>query len=245
MLFQEQLDVLKPIDLRSTKRERGLLVLHGFSSSPAVFRKLLPALTHYDAIVCPALPGHADSLTSFTHAKASDWQSAAFSACETLLKDYKTVDVLGLSLGGLLACELSQRLAIHHLYLLAPALALRQNITLTRWLAYALHALGFRRVRNHAGDLYTNAHSELTYRQLPIKSIIEILTLIQQFKFSAPRCPTDVFLGCYDTVVDSFAVERYFQGVSHSTIHWLKQSAHILPLDGDIDRIITCVNKNK
>ena len=242
-LLKQDLPMLMPVDIRGQGRKRALLLLHGFSSSPAVFRALIPQLTGYDAIVCPVLPGHADSIEAFSNVKSGEWLLAAEQACEALVQDYQCVDVLGVSLGGLLACHLSHRFVLNRLYLLAPALDLRLNLSVCIRAARFFHAIGFRRLRNRAGNLHTQQHFELTYRQLPITAVIEILTLVQQFEFIPPTCPTDVFLGCFDEVVDSSKVSARFESVSSATIHWLENSAHVLPLDGDLDRILETVCK--
>ncbi|WP_133129909.1 alpha/beta hydrolase [Legionella yabuuchiae] len=244
-LSKEQLEWLSPIDWHEEHHERALLLLHGFSSSPAVYRELIPTLSRlYDAVVCPALPGHATHIAAFAKVQAHEWVSAAEDSCENLTKHYKQVDVMGLSLGGLLACHLANSFSLHHLYLLAPALSLRLNLPLAIALAKLLRSLGFKHLRNRAGNLRTNRAAEIAYRHLPIATIIEILTLIKEFKFSPPTCPVDVFLGAYDEVVDSHKIEDYFNKLPNVDIHWLQNSAHILPLDGDIDRIIACLKQN-
>lgn len=240
-LLSQDAHLLSPVDIRRHDSGRALLLIHGFSSSPAIYRELLPTFTLYDAVLCPVLPGHADSIESFAKATAKDWLDTAMQACETLTRDYETVDVMGLSLGGLLAGKISEHFAINHLYLLAPALILHGPTALLLTCARVLHFLGLKRLRNHAGNFHTSSHQELTYRQLPITAIIEILTLVQTLTFVAPRCPTDLFLGRYDEVVDSSAVAKLFADCSNVTIHWLNNSAHILPLDGDIDAIADCV----
>jgi carboxylesterase len=221
-----------------------LLLLHGFSSSPAVFRRLQPALPHYDAIVCPVLPGHGDSIAAFSLVKATDWVLAAEAVCAALMKDYQHVDVVGLSLGGLLACHLSQRFKLHHLYLLAPALALQLPIKLALVCAHLLRGLGFKRVQNRAGNLNSKQYNELAYCQLPITAIIEILTLINTFQFIEPTCPTDLFLGRSDGVVYSKQVENLFAHLPKVNRHWLENSAHVLPLDADVEQIISCIRDN-
>ena len=240
-LLHQQANLLGPIDIRGEGRARALLLLHGFASSPAVFRELLPALTMYDAVVCPVLPGHADSIAAFSRAKAGDWLSAAEKACSDLLDDYPSVDVMGLSLGGLLACHLSYRFSLNHLYLLAPALSMHMNVPMNLMFARALHALGFRLLRNCGGGIHIRGREELIYRQLPISTIIQILTLMKDFTFEPPRCATDLFLGRFDAVVDSSCVATCFASLPNVTTHWLEHSAHILPLDGDIEAIVACV----
>ena len=236
--------VLAPIAQKNSRYEHALLLLHGFSSSPAVYRELLPGLSHYDAIVCPALPGNGQNLSEFSASKASDWITPARETCDTLLKQYQHVDVMGFSLGGLLACDLSQHFSLNHLYLLAPALSLQLNIPWALAAARVLHSLGFQSLRNRAGHLLSPHHCELAYRQLPLATIIQLLTLIKNFVFTPPTCPTDLFLGYGDDVIDGHHVEKLFTNLPNCTIHWLAQSAHILPLDNDKDEIIACVQHN-
>ncbi len=240
----EMIDLMQPVRITGKGKNRALLMLHGFTSSPAVYRDLIPHIKHYDAIICPVLPGHADSIARFSKITASDWLTAANAACEEVMREYKRVDVLGLSLGGLLACALSQHHQFNHMYLLAPALRLRLHMTTSLKLAKTLHFLGFRQIRNAAGNIVNPEHTEISYRRLPIETVIEILSFINDFHYMPPSCPVDVFLGCHDIVVNSQRVGALFARKDHTTIHWLKNSAHVLPLDNDIQEIIDCMNKN-
>lgn len=224
-------------------KKKALLLLHGFSSSPAVFRILLPYLTQYDAVIAPTLPGHGENLAAFSKSKASDWLTAAEQQCALLCQEYKSVDVLGLSLGGLLACHLSHHFSLNHLYLLAPALDLHLSLPIVLPLASLFQSLGFEYLRANAGNIYESKHCEIAYRQLPLSSVIEILNLVKQFQFYLPKCPTDVFLGKHDAVVNSELVAARFPTSDHIKTHWLANSAHVLPLDGDIERIVECLQQ--
>lgn len=241
-LSEAELQLLDPIAIKTKNTNKVLLVLHGFSSTPAVYRYLVPQIKHYDAIICPKLPGHGESIASFSQVKAADWLASSKALCGQLIAQYKQVDVLGLSLGGLLASELAVTYPLHHLFLLAPALKLQMNTHLMVKLAERLHKLGFRYIRNAAGNLLTDTHAEIAYRKLPITTIIEMLQLARNYQWRAPKCPTDVFLGAHDLVVNSQEVEELFVSSSNATIHWLSNSAHVLPLDNDLERIIECIN---
>lgn len=242
-LNKEDFSLLHPINQRSTKTDRALLLFHGFASSPAVYRYLIPQLKNYDAVVCPALPGHAQSIAAFAQATKNDWVRHAHQECDSLFKVYQKVDVLGLSLGALLACKLSMNYSFNHLFLLAPALKLQMNMSRNLKLLSLLKSLGFCELRGMAGNLVSNQHTELSYRRIPISALIELFTLIQEHQWVAPNCPTDLFLGVQDTVVASKEVEQMFANAPNTTIHWLKNSAHVLPLDNDLDHIVHCVNQ--
>lgn len=241
-LTAKDIPLLKPLNQHGTKKKRALLVLHGFSSSPAVYRFLIPKIKHYDAIVCPVLPGHADSILAFSQIKAQDWLDKTQELCAELTRNYQQVDVLGLSLGGLLACELSKKFPLNHLFLLAPALKLHLNIRSMLKTAKLFKCLGFVHLRNAAGNLLSQEHAEITYRTLPLATIIELLQLVHNHSWIAPTCPTDLFLGAQDAVVNSTQVEQLFQSLANVQIHWLNDSAHVLPLDNDLEQIIHCIN---
>lgn len=230
------------VNYYSPNKNRALLLLHGFSSTPAVFRHFLPILSqYYDAIIAPALPGHGKDLLSFSTIKATDWLDKIEKTCGELTQEFKEIDVLGLSLGGLLACHLAKLFSLRYLYLLAPALDLHLNLSKKLKLAQVLNSLGFNYLRSKAGNLHQSNHYEIAYRKLPISTIIEVLTLIKQFNFTLPSCPTHLFLGCHDRVVDSTRVATRFTDCPHINIHWLANSAHVLPLDGDSQIIIDCI----
>ncbi|MGL5743127.1 MAG: alpha/beta hydrolase [Legionella sp.] len=244
-LKKEDFSLLEPICLKGPKKERALLLLHGFMSSPAVYRYLIPQLTHYDELVCPQLTGHAESIAVFAQAKNTDWLNGATQECNTLFNEYKHVDIMGLSLGALLACKLSANFAFNRMFLLAPALKLHMNIKQNLMLLTALKKLGFCELRGSAGDLITRKYAEISFRKLPIAPIIELFTFISEHQWTAPNCPIDLFLGANDHVVASKQVEKMFSHLPNATIHWLSNSAHILPLDNDLDYIAQCVNQSK
>lgn len=233
--------LLKAFNQRGKGQDKALLLIHGFTSTPAVFRQLTTSLTGYDAIVAPVLPGHGESIEAFSQVKASEWIDYVKTVCATLTEQFKQVDILGLSLGGMLACYLDRTFKLNHLYLLAPCLDLQLALPGSLKLAKVLNRLGFCRLRSAAGNLLMPHHCEIAYRQLPIPAVIEILSLVKQFEFSPPRCPTDLFLGCYDEVVDSRKVAARFANCDNTTIHWLRNSAHVIPLDGDVEVILQCV----
>lgn len=237
-------NLMTGINQHGSGKQSALLMLHGFSSTPAVFKQLLPELKGYDAIVAPALPGHAENMASFGNTKAQAWISAADMHCQALLDVYAKVDVLGLSLGGLLACHLAQHYPLNHLYLLAPALDLRVPLQAGLVLLKLLNLLGFYALYNTGANIISPEHQDIAYRMIPIRSLIEIFRLIKDFQWNPAKRPVDLFLGKYDEVVDVESLAERFARDPQTTIHWLNHSAHLLPLDGDFARIAACINQN-
>ena len=243
-LLPSQHGLVMPIEQhRGTKKDRVILMLHGFSATPAVFRVIIPGLTNYDALFCPRLAGHGTNLEDFARVKAKDWLTALERTCEQLIHDYAQVDVMGLSMGGLLACYLEQKYPLHHLYLLAPALYLKPKLDrLMHFIPWAKY-LGMTSVQNRGGNLCTKHHSELTYRRTPLAAVMELYQLMQRFQLLPMKCPTDLFLGRHDRVVDNRRINEALVQQPEVRVHWLEHSAHVLPLDNDLGEILACVNE--
>ena len=61
----------------------------------------------------------------------------------------------------------------------------------------------------------------------------------------APNCPTDLFLGSQDKVVNSVKVAEIFKNIVNCKTTWLENSSHVLPLDNDVKKIITTIQENQ
>ena len=244
LLEPQDAHYLAAIDQHLTpNHERALLLLHGFSSSPAVYRAILPLIRGYDRILCPILPGHSESIEAFGQASVQQWRNTAREACEQLLAHYSQVSVVGLSLGGALALELSQTLPLEHLFLLAPALKLHYSAFLAYWAVKGLARVGTKSLVNLGGDIRAPQFPELTYRRLPLAAIEEVLSLVHSQTYSQPHCPTDLFLGRHDAVVDVQTIANHYINQPNITLHWLANSAHILPLDQNRAEIVDAINR--
>ena len=224
------------------KKQRALLMLHGFSSSAAVFRLMAPKLKHYDHIFMPTLAGHGKSIASFAKARATDWLRDAENAYKALNEQFEYVDILGLSLGGLIACHMIHKYPIRNLFLLAPALALSINLPRLRQIALFCKHLGFKNVMNRGGSTFVPFADELLYRQLPLSVIIELLNFIESYQFKSWDASTYLFLGEHDNVVNSKKVHEILKPLPSLEVTYLENSNHVLPLDGDYEKVIQQIN---
>ncbi len=242
LLSKTDQSLLYPIVQKKQTSGRALLLLHGFASSPAVYRAIIHEVSAYDAIFCPSLPGHAQSFSAFSAVKADEWLSFVTSKFDEIALHYSEIDVMGLSLGGLLACHLAKQRSIHHLYLLAPALSLKNIPKVSCWLSYFLRQIGVQSIANRGGNLLNTEYADLMFKKLPLSAIQEIFQLIRKFEFTKLTCPTTVFLGKYDKVVNNQKVYQILSDLPVVDIKWLNRSAHLLPLDYDRQIIIDTLN---
>jgi carboxylesterase len=216
-------------------KRKAIMLIHGFSSTPTVFRHLIPYLSGYDKIIAPVLPGHASSIAEFADIKACDWLTEMTRIYLDLMSshEYAEVHLLGLSLGGLLAQQLAQITAPKKLILLAPAFDLIFPINGLIKLAEAFKAIGVQTIKNRAGNIKARDQYEIAYKRLPVNTILEILNFIKIQQISPIDCSTNLFLGKFDSIVASKKVERRYKNFPNTQVFWLNNSAHVLPLDND------------
>lgn len=237
-LTQQEASWLQPLAIKKAPSGRALLLIHGFASSPAVYREMIHQLTDYDALFCPLLPGHGRSFDDFSETKATDWLTFIEKTFDDIAQHYEKIDVLGLSLGGLLACHLAKNRSINQLFLLAPALALTQASYIPTWMLQLLRYFGLRYITNRGGSLLNTNYSELTFRKLPLTCIYEIFRLVKTFEFTPFSSKTLVFLGKYDKVIRNQEVQAMINRLPDVSTIWLENSEHVLPLDNDFQQII-------
>ncbi len=88
----------------------GVLVVHGFTGSPASMREVAEALAAAGHTVSlPRLPGHGTTIDEMLTTGWSDWSAATDAALEELASRVERVVVLGLSMGGSLTLWLGTR----------------------------------------------------------------------------------------------------------------------------------------
>lgn len=108
----------------------AVLCLHGFTGSPGNYRKLARRINEEGfAVSVPALPGHSTSPADMALYSAEDWYGFVLDEYKRLRERYKSVHVIGLSLGGALAVRLAAQCAdVASLILMAPAFAVNPRL---------------------------------------------------------------------------------------------------------------------
>lgn len=103
--------------------EIGCLLIHGFTSTPAELRELGEKLRDEGYTVCGVkLAGHGTTVDDFEKSKYTDWINSVETSYNKLKACCSKIYVIGHSMGGVLALNLSENYDIDKLVLLAPAL---------------------------------------------------------------------------------------------------------------------------
>ena len=157
---------------------RGVLVLHGFTGSPWEVAPLADALVAQGwTVAVPVLAGHATSLTALNETTWLDWRRSAEAALQWLESRCDRVDIVGFSMGGLLASILHGRQSAAHagaLALLAPAFTIG---VLPRTVVTLLGHLGWPNSLGKSDPRLPNGQKMPSYMAVPLRATLSFLAL--------------------------------------------------------------------
>lgn len=218
----------------------GALVLHGFTGNPQSMRGLAEAMAAAGfATELPLLPGHGTAVEDMIPTRWSDWCSSADKAFTELSARCDKVVVVGLSMGGTLAC----RLAADH-----PEVA---GLVLVNPLVQAPDDAFFEVMRSTleqgvitapgvGSDIAKPGVKEAAYEGTPIAPALSLFEAARELEADLGRigCPVLVFTSRQDHVVQPVSSEVLAAGVAGPVEQvWLDRSYHVATLDYDAEDI--------
>jgi carboxylesterase len=234
-------DVVRPWRLGDGRR--GVLLIHGFASTPPELRRLGEALAGGGFRVhAPMLPGHGTTPEDLERTTWQDWAASVAAEFDELAAECDDVMVAGQSMGGTLALHL----AAHDLRVRAVA-TLAAPVWLSGPLPPLLPVLK-RVVRWHrAGDdidLWNpDAVDELySYGIRPTQSIDELrrLCAVVRKELAEVRAPVLVVHGLRDRSIDPKCAQEIAQRLVNSEavdLELLPRSGHGISVDVDRDTV--------
>lgn len=108
--------------------KEAFLLCHGFTGTPRELSKVGDALAAMGiASYAPRYPGHGTDRDDFYATGAEDWLRCAIDGYLELRSEYETVNLLGHSMGGLIASLVAASFNAPRLILLAPAFKIRNS----------------------------------------------------------------------------------------------------------------------
>ncbi len=214
----------------------GVLLVHGFTATPAEVR-LLGEFLHARGftVAGPLLPGHGTTPQDLNRARWQDWVKAAESSYRQLVARCETVFLGGESMGGLLALYL----AAEHpqavgILVYAPAL-----ITGPAFVPYLLPLLApFVPFLTKPSRPPTPADKRWQgYPVNPLKAVGQFFHLQRLVRRRLPllRQPVLIVQGRLDEVVHPSVPDQVYSTVKSTLkeVHWMENSHHCVLLDGE------------
>lgn len=225
---------------RTEGRSIGVLLVHGFTGSPASMKPWAESLAERGyAVEVPLLPGHGTRWQDLNRVTWTDWYAEAEAAFDRLRADCDAVVVAGMSMGGSLALRLAETRGdqVSGVVLVNPFVSsMRTELHLLPFLKHVVPSL-----RGVVNDIKKPDQDEHGYHRLPLKGLAEVTSM---WKVVVPDLklvgqPVLYFRSNDDHVIDVSSSPTILHGVSSTDIEErvLERSYHVATLDHDADRI--------
>jgi len=225
---------------RTGDRRIGVLLLHGFSGSPAAMRPWANHLAERGyAVDVPLLPGHGTRWKDLNRVRWTDWYAEAEAALDRLLAGCDAVAVCALSMGGALALRLAEERGsdVAGLVLVNPFVSSkRKELLVLPVLKRAVPSL-----KGVVNDIKKPGQDEVGYDRLPLKGVGEIAAMWKVVVPDLPRVtqPLLYFRSREDHVIDDSSSRTVLGAVSSRDAEerMLTNSYHVATLDHEAEII--------
>ena len=225
--------------------ETGVLLIHGFRGSPAVFEELGELLNQQDfSVHAMLLPGHGRSVEDLASSRWQNWTSTVESTHLKLKERHDKIFLVGFSLGALLALHEASRTPVDGVVAISPYLKLNPDashglshlnrLKLARLLPFT-QVVELHREPNILDDkLRAEVSISPFYPVKTMQSMVEFTESIGD-SLDSLSCPLLIQQSKNDKVVCSASVEQLYENVSSEDkqLTWYEDSAHELLLDGE------------
>jgi carboxylesterase len=223
-------------------RPVGVLLVHGFTGSPASMR---PWGEHLAAqgygVEVPLLPGHGTRWQDLNRVTWHEWYAEASSALDRLLGRCDSVVVGGLSMGGSVVLRLAEERHDD----VAGVVLVNPFVSSTRKELVALPVLqrAVPSLKGVVNDIKKPGQDELGYPRLPLKGLFQVTRMWQTLVPELPRVtqPLLYFQSAEDHVIDQSSADTVMGAVSSrdATRRVLANSYHVATLDHDAPAIFS------
>jgi carboxylesterase len=221
-------------------RRVGVLLVHGFTGSPASMRPWGEFLAGRGyAVEVPRLPGHATEWRDLNKVAWTDWYAEAERAFDRLRGNCDAVVVGGLSMGGSVVLRLAEERGDQ----VAGVLLVNPFVSSTRKDLLALPVLkhvvpGLKGVIN---DIKKPGQDERGYTRLPLKGLAEVTAMWKVVVPDLGRVtqPLLYFRSTEDHVIDPSSSPTVLRAVGSTDVEerMLQDSYHVATRDNDAERI--------
>lgn len=229
-----------PFVLEGTNGE-GVLLIHGFTGTPAHFRMLGRALNeHGYTVFAPLLAGHGTTLEDMDRTGRREWIESAEEGLRLLRDRFGTVHVGGLSMGGLLSLYLASEHPVASVTTIDTPMKLWDR---RQPLVHVVKYVQRFRTWENPEPVPEGEAAEyfIQYDGFPVGAASELVKLTKEVRrrLSKVSAPLLVIQSLADETVKPLSAEIIADraGSRDSRIVWLEHSRHNALLDTERDTI--------
>jgi len=225
--------------------ERGVLLIHGFTDSPAEMR-LLGDFLHKEGytVLAPRLSGHGTTVEEMATTKWPHWYSTVEDAYHMLRTLCSNILVIGLSMGGLLGLKLASEYQVEKIVSLSTPIFITDK-RLDMLPVYRM----FRNFVPKKRKIYANIDPYYTvgYDATPLSSLSSLLNLIQQIEMLLPtiHTPLLVIQSRKDHTVQPRSGQYIYDMAAskEKALVWLEKSGHLVTIDIEREQIFRKISE--
>lgn len=225
--------------------ERGVILIHGFTGSPAEMRMLGDFLhTEGYTVLAPRLSGHGTTVEEMANTKWPHWYSTVEDAYHLLKGICSSIAVIGLSMGGLLALKLATEYQVDKVVSLSTPIFITDK-RLDMLPVYRMFRDFVPKRRKSYADIA--AKYSVGYTATPLSSLSSLLKFIQHVDKLLPtvQVPLLIVQSRQDHTVQPRSASYIYDMVASNekNLLWLEKSGHLVTIDIEREKIFRKISE--
>lgn len=224
---------------------KGVLLLHGFTGTPAELRELGEKLHEQGySVMAPLLPGHGTEPSAMEEVTWQDWYQAAKTAYYELGRSCLQVYIVGMSMGSLLTLVLAQEVAPQGIIVISTP------IFLYDWRVHFRGIMQFflTAIKKRPRIIDADKRYNVSYNVMPIKGVIQVLDLLNYVKHEVlPKVtvPCLIVQSRTEHTVKPASADYIHEhlGSKSKEIFWVENSKHVITLYKSRELLYQAISK--
>ena len=226
--------------------EHGVLLIHGFTGSPAHMRLIGEGLRDNGFSVRGILlPGHGECPETMGKVTWQDWFRASREVVVDMRKRYRYLTVAGLSMGGCLALMLAEQMDADACVAIAAPMKTTAKFRSLAPMAALVHPMVHKRADGSRDSLISEY--DVGYDSYPMQSVVHLSAIIREAKrnLSLIHCPVLAIQSHGDQTVTSDSPEIILRGVSSQIKGqlWLDEAPHVCTISPEYPKIVKAMTE--
>lgn len=234
----------------NNSKKTGVLLLHGFTSTPYQFQELGSYLSDRGLTVyAPLIAGHGTCPEDLKNTSPEEWKESVERAYSLLKEKVDEVVIIGNSFGGNLAFYLAKKTGNDPKGIISLGTPIK--LTFGWFIKLRLYLYGwmkeyYKKATKVYHIDYTDMKDEVTYSLIPIKSLRDFLRFLKEEtipNLKKVKVPTLAIHANTDLVVSPKSAKYIYEniGSTDKEIYWFKTTHHVVMNDDKKEQLFETI----